>query len=58
MAYVNGINYLYEYAYGELSGWIYSVNAVTPSIGCGSYILEDGDEVLWQYTTDLGEDLK
>ena len=58
MAYVNGINYLYEYDYGELSGWIYSVNGETPSIGCGSYQLADGDEVLWQYTTDLGEDLK
>ena len=58
MAYVNGINYLYEYAYGELSGWIYSVNGETPSIGCGSYALKDGDDVLWQYTTDLGEDLK
>ena len=58
MAYVNGLNYLYEYAYGELSGWIYSVNGETPSVGCGSYLLKDGDEVLWQYTTDLGEDLK
>lgn len=58
MAYVNGINYLYEYAYGELSGWIYSVNGEVPSVGCGSYPLKDGDEVLWQYTTELGEDLK
>ena len=58
MAYINGINYLYEYDYGELSGWIYSVNGETPSVGCGSYALHDGDEVLWQYTTELGEDLK
>lgn len=58
MAYVTGINYLYEYAYGDLSGWIYSVNGETFSIGCGSYIVEDGDEILWQYTTQLGEDLK
>lgn len=58
MAYVTGINYLYEYAHGDLSGWIYSVNGETFSIGCGSYPVEDGDEILWQYTTQLGEDLK
>lgn len=58
MAYINGINYLYEYDYGELSGWIYSVNGETPSIGCGSYALRDGDEVVWQYSLALGEDLK
>lgn len=58
MAYVTGINYLYEYAYGDLSGWIYSVNGETFSIGCGSYIVKDDDDILWQYTTKLGEDLK
>jgi len=58
MAYVTGIQYLYEYAHGDLSGWVYSVNGETHSIGCGSYIVSDGDEILWQYTTQLGEDLK
>lgn len=58
MAYVTGINYLYEYTHGDLSGWIYSVNGETYSIGCGSFIVNDGDEILWQYTTELGEDLK
>lgn len=58
MAYVSGISYLYEYVYGDLSGWMYSVNGETPSIGCGSYLVGDGDEILWQYSTSLGEDLK
>ena len=58
MAYVTGINYLYEYTHGDLSGWIYSVNGETFSIGCGSYMVKDGDEILWQYTTQLGEDLR
>lgn len=58
MAYVNGINYLYEYAYGDLSGWMYYVNGTEPSIGCGSYMVADGDEIVWQYTQKLGEDLK
>lgn len=58
MAYVNGINHLYEYVYGDLSGWMFSVNGVRPSVGCGAYKVEDGDEIIWQYTMNIGEDLK
>lgn len=58
MAYVCGINHLYEYAHGDLSGWIYSVNGEQLSVGCGSCIVKDGDEIIWQYTLNLGEDLK
>ena len=58
LAYINGINNLYEFAYGELSGWLYSVNGEFHSTGCGSYALADGDDILWQYTTELGEDLR
>lgn len=58
LAYVNGINYLYEYAYGDLSGWIYLVNGEKQSVGCAGYTLEDGDEISWQYTLNLGEDVK
>lgn len=58
MAYVNGIHYLYEYQHGDLSGWMYSINGETPSVGSGSYLLKDGDEIIWEYTTNLGEDLK
>ena len=58
MAYVNGINYLYEFDYGELSGWMYSVGGEYVSLGSGSLAVKDGDEITWAYTTDLGEDLK
>ena len=58
MAYINGINYLYEFDYGDLSGWIYSVNGVQESVGCGSCLVHDGDEIAWEYTLNLGEDLK
>ena len=58
MAYINGINNLYEFAYGDLSGWLYAVNGEMHSTGCGSFKLSDGDEILWQYTTELGEDLR
>ena len=58
LVYINGINNLYEFDYGELSGWLYSVNGEIYSTGCGSFPLRDGDEILWQYTTELGEDLR
>lgn len=57
-AYVQGINYLYEFSCGDLSGWMYSVNGEFVSHGCDSYVLNDGDTVQWQYTCDLGNDLK
>ncbi len=57
-AYVQGINYLYEFSCGDLSGWMYSVNGEFISLGCDSCILNEGDTVLWQYTCDLGKDLK
>lgn len=57
-AYVEGIAYLYEAQYGELSGWMYFVNGESPDTGCGAYVLSDGDTVVWQYTTELGKDLE
>lgn len=55
--YIAGINYLYEFDFGELSGWIYFVNGTAPSVGCGEYKLADGDAVEWLYTCELGNDL-
>ncbi len=58
MAYISGINYLYEFDFGDLSGWVYHVNAVAPSVGCGEYTLSDGDNIEWHYTCNLGNDIK
>ncbi|MCD8049525.1 MAG: DUF4430 domain-containing protein [Clostridia bacterium] len=55
--YVEGINYLYEFSCGELSGWMYSVNGDFAQVGCESYILENGDKIKWLYTCDLGRDI-
>ena len=55
--YVEGINHLYEFSAGSLSGWMYRVNGVFPSYGCDQYVLEDGDVIEWHYTVDLGRDL-
>ena len=57
MAYIRGIAYIYELEYGDLSGWIYRVNGESPSVGCGSYILSDGDRIVWHYSLEQGEDI-
>ena len=57
-AYIAGLGYLYEFDYGELSGWMYRVNGTFPDVGCQSYHLSDGDKIEWLYTTDIGKDLK
>ncbi|MBQ5417450.1 MAG: DUF4430 domain-containing protein [Oscillospiraceae bacterium] len=57
MVYISGINYLYEFDFGDLSGWMYRVNGTAPSVGCGEYRLSDGDIIEWLYTTDIGNDL-
>lgn len=56
-AYVEGINNLYEFDCGDLSGWTFCVNGAFPNYGCSSYKLSDGDAVEWHYTCDLGADV-
>ena len=56
-AYVEGINNLYEFDVGSLSGWMYSVNGWFPNYGCSRYALQNGDVVKWVYTCDLGYDV-
>ena len=56
-AYIEGINNLYEFDAGELSGWMYKVNGWFPNYGCSRYQLKDGDVIEWVYTCDLGYDV-
>ena len=58
MVYISGINYLYEFDFGDLSGWMYFVNDKEPSVGCDAYELKSGDKIEWLYTCELGDDLK
>lgn len=55
--YVEGINNIYEFDCGELSGWMYKVNGWFPSYGASRYELKDGDKIVWEYTCDLGRDI-
>ncbi len=56
-AYIEGINNLYEFDCGELSGWAYKVNQWFPNYGASRYLLKDGDVIEWLYTCDLGTDI-
>ena len=55
--YIEGINYIYEFDFGDLSGWVYMVNGETPNRGCSDYELSDGDIVEVVYTCSMGEDI-
>lgn len=55
--YVQGIQYLYEFSCGPLSGWMYNVNGEFPNYGVSQYELKDGDEVAFLYTCELGKDI-
>ena len=56
-AYIAGIDGLYEFDYGDLSGWMYRVNGDFPDVGCQSCTVHDGDRIEWLYTTNIGKDL-
>lgn len=55
--YIKGINNIYEFSCGPLSGWTYTVNGKTADCGCSSYKLKDGDALCWVYTCNLGNDI-
>ena len=56
--YIRGINYLYEFSCGPLSGWMYRVDGEYPNFGCSKNELKDGQNIEWIYTCDLGEDVR
>lgn len=49
--YVAAIGGLAEKEHGSASGWMYSVNGVPPKMACSSYVLSNGDSVVWYYVT-------
>jgi len=56
--YIEGINNIYEFDAGSLSGWEYSVNGVYHQVGSSLIELKKGDTVMWRYTCDLGKDIE
>jgi uncharacterized membrane protein len=47
--YVRGIDNIYQFDYGQMSGWNYSVNGTAPSISAGAVQVKAGDEIEWKY---------
>lgn len=47
--YVKGIQNIYEFDCGGISGWKYCVNGTYPNYGSSSYILKEGDIIQWNY---------
>ena len=56
-AYIAGIGNLYEFDCGDNSGWMYCVNGWYPNYGVSRYVVQDQDEIVFNYTCDLGRDL-
>lgn len=56
--YVEGIANIYEFDFGDLSGWVYRVNGEKMSVSCGEKELCDGDRIEWLYSCALGEDIE
>ena len=48
--YVKGLNNIYEFDFGEASGWKYSVNGKEPSESSGQYKLSPDDNIVWFYS--------
>lgn len=56
-AYVKGINNIYEFDCGYMSGWEYKVNGSFPNYGCSQYKPKEGDAICFIYTCELGADI-
>lgn len=56
--YIKGINNLYEFSCGPLSGWVYCIDGELQEVGCSKYTLSDGQTVEFIYTCDLGRDIR
>lgn len=56
-SYIEGIANLYENDCGPGSGWMYCVNGVYYDYGCSQYDVEEGDNIQWNYTCEMGNDL-
>lgn len=55
--YVKGIGNIYEFDFGDLSGWMFKINGNFAGVSCSDYILTDNDYIEWIYSLELGKDL-
>ncbi len=57
-AYIEGIGNLYEFDFGNKSGWVYKVNGKMPQVSSAAYTLQPGDTVEFVYSLDFGRDIE
>lgn len=57
LPYIVGIANIYEFDFGDTSGWVYYVNGKQATISSGAYKVSDGDVIEWKYTKELGNDI-
>ena len=55
--YMAAIDGLAEFDNGVQSGWMYKVNGNFPDYGADSVNVEDGDNIVWVYTSNMGTDV-
>jgi hypothetical protein len=55
--YMSEIDGLAEFDHGAKSGWMVKVNGDFPDAGADGVDAEDGDNIVWVYTSDLGADV-
>ena len=49
-SYIEGMANLYQFDFGDKSGWIYTVNGEQYNIGSSRFLLSPGDRVEWNYS--------
>lgn len=55
-AYIEGINYLYEFSAGKYSGWMFTVDGKSPGYGADKVTLDGGEEIVWYYVVDYNSE--
>lgn len=56
MAYIEGIDNIYEFDYGPKSGWNFKLNGTTVSKSSGNVKVKKDDNIEWVYSEDFTED--
>jgi type IV secretory pathway VirB10-like protein len=56
MAYIEGIDNIYEFDYGAKSGWNFKLNGITISKSSGIVKVKKDDRIEWSYSEDFTED--
>ena len=47
--YITGMLGLNEGDYADTTGWIYTINGETVTVGANEQILQEGDKIAWEF---------